>query len=455
MNNNLDCLLINPPDEFSRYPYLGLCYLCASLLEQGLKAEILDSAALGLPNKEIMEIISSKKPKIIGISIMSTTLRSAYQLIQLIQSNYPDGVIVVGGAHINADPEIIKVMGVTYGFRGDCEFVFPEFCKKILRNEEPKGLSGLIVNRKDTLKANKPAFIENLDLLPFPHYESLPLDKYFSLSSGLKTISTITSRGCPYRCIYCSKLQKAKIQYLSIENVVKQLELAIDRYNFQWIEFVDEIFTINRERTVEFCERIIESSLNFYWGCRTRADFIDDALLRLMKKAGCSKIYFGVESGSERIRFLDNKKISNEKYTEAVRLCHKNKIETMCYYIIGHPTETKEDIRKTIKFSLKLKSDLAYFFKMIPIPNSKLFEMASNSGQIAENIWTEYMLGKSQHPIYYPETVNKKTMDRLYRLAWIKFYLFTKRILYLLNFRFLYRSLREAHWVFISGRKYK
>ncbi len=455
----LDCLLINPPDDFSRYPYLGLCYIAGSLRNRGMTVEILDSVALGFKTGDVVNHILNKRPRIIGITVMSMTLPYCYSLIRHIQEKYPMSVIVVGGAHINADPNIIVDMNIRYGFRGECELVFPTFCESILKGEEPvRSIPGLIVNNNGVVCLNDPAFIEDLNTLPPPAYDLLPLNKYYSPSSSLKTISSITSRGCPYNCIFCSKLQQTKYRYLNTEKVLDQIDILINQMGIKRIEFVDEIFTLNKERVIELCHGIINRGYKFQWGCGTRADRIDEELLKIMKEAGCSKIGFGIESGVERVRFIDHKKITNEQINETIRLCQKYRIKSFGDYIFGHPTETLHEMKETLKYSLKLKTDIAYYAKMIPIPDSELFKIYTRSGVINSDIWKSYMLGKRPYPIYYPDTISKKSMDKIYKYAWIRFYLSPRRILQsinlLLNPRFLVKSVL-AFYALATGKKYK
>ncbi len=177
-----------------------------------------------------------------------------------------------------------------------------------------------------------------------------------------------------------------------------------------------------------------------------------------MQKAGCKKIGFGVESGVERVRFLDHKKISNKQISDAIKLCHKYNIISVCSFIFGHPTETKAEMKETLNFSIKIGSDYNYYSKMMPIPNSELFEIAKNTNKIPANIWRSYMLGEISHPIFYPDTVDQESMDRIYRWAWIRFYLSGRNIKQkfkvILSPRMFIRSLK-AFIILVSGKKYR
>lgn len=446
VQGTVDCILLNPPDDFSRYPYLGICFLAAMLRKRGIRVEILDSAALGYSIQDVVEHIKIKKPKIIGISVMSMMLHYSYELVQAIKRSYPEGIIVVGGAHIDADPEVIVPMGVPYGFWGECEFEFAAFCEQVLGGAMPKAMPGLIVNCKNQLDIGEPNLVSDLDSLPMPAYELLPLEKYYSPNTTLKTISFISSRGCPYHCVFCSKLQRKQFRHLSTENVINQLEELVGNLGIQWIEFVDEIFTFNRERVVELCEAIFVKNLKFHWGCGTRVDRVDASLLTLMKKAGCRKIGFGIETGVERVRFADGKRITNQQIIDIVKTCRSHGLLVGGSFIFGHPTETEEEMKQTVLFARNLGLNAVYFNKMIPIPDSNLFQTAIDTGMLEKDIWVDFMLGKRSYPLYTPEGVSADTISKIYKGAWFKTYFWPPNIWrnrsLLFNPKHLLRSIR-------------
>jgi anaerobic magnesium-protoporphyrin IX monomethyl ester cyclase len=261
-----------------------------------------------------------------------------------------------------------------------------------------------------------------LDALPMPAYDLLPLDRYFSPSTSLNTISFITSRGCPYNCAFCSKLRKKEYHYLSTEKVLQQIDVLVNSHGMQWIEFVDEIFTLHKERTLDICEQIRSKGLRFQWGMATRADAIDEELLVSLKRAGCKKISFGIETGSERVRFAAHKKITNQRIIESIRLCKKHAIKTMGDFIFGHPTETYDEMRQTVSFSRKCGLHYAYFSRMLPIPNSEIFESAVKAHEITPGIWVDFMKGQAPLPIYTPHGMSPDKIKRIYKRAWISMY---------------------------------
>lgn len=441
-----DCLLLNPPDDFSRYPYLGLCSLAASLRQRGVRVEILDSAALGYGVGDVLAHVEARRPRLIGLSAMSMTLPFSYRLLQGIGRCHPDGIVVVGGAHVNADPEILRSMGVPYGFRGECERTFADFGEQVLGGGAVPEVPGLIRNDDGRVIAAEPSIVDDLDSLPMPAYDLLPLERYYSPSTAQRAISFISSRGCPYNCAYCSKLERTRYRSLSAETVARQLEVLVGEHGMRWIEFVDEIFTLDRRRVVALCHAILDRELAFEWGAGTRPDHVDDELFALMRQAGCRKIGFGIETGVERVRFAVHKKITNDRIAEAVRLARKHGLKVMGSFIFGHPTETEAEMRQTVSFARKLGLNFAYFNKMIPIPNSELFETAKRQGAVSDRVWEDFMLGRCPYPIYTPEGADPQTVGRIYRRAWFSMYLWPPNIWrnrsIFLNPRHLWRSAK-------------
>ena len=442
----IDCLFINPRDLIGADAYIKLASLAGTLRLRNITSYIIEPAATHVSHSEIMEMIQSMAPSIVCIGALPSTLRDAYITINMIKDKFPEMVIILEGYHINADPTIILDMNIKYGIRGDAEYSFLEFCMCILNGKTPPSdLPGLVINENGALKANEPAFIREIDSLPIPAYDKLPIGNYYSASTNKTYMKFFTTRGCPYDCNFCASAPQMKYRMMSKENVVNQLNVLINQLDVEWIEFMDLTFTVNKKRTIEMCDAIIRSGIKFDWGCETRADKIDEELILKMKEAGCKKITFGVESGSEKIRYQTGKQISNEVFKKAFDLCRKHKIMTMANFILGHPDETAADMRETIRFARELKPFNVLFLRMIPLPDIEIFAQGVKKGEIAPDIWTQYMRGEIEHPVYYPTTISAKEMDRLFNRAYIHFYIsffaFKNYLPFIFDFGFMKKSL--------------
>ncbi len=449
--SKIDCLFINPRDLIGADAYLKLANLAGVLRSKNITAEIIEPAAAKITHNQIIEIIQSKQPSIICVAAFPSTLPDAYTTIQLIKENFPEKVIILEGYHVNADPSIITHLGIKYAIRGDSEYSFVEFCESILKGESPSvDLPGLVINNNGILKVNQQASIREIDSLPLPAYDLLPIGKYYSATTNKVYMKMFTTRGCPYDCNFCASAPQMNYRWLSNENVIKHLDVLVNKLGVEWVEFMDLTFTVSKKRTLELCDAIIQSGIRFDWGCETRADKIDEELIVKMKEAGCTKITFGVESGSEKIRNLTGKQISNEMFKKAFDLCRKHQIKTMANFIFGHPGETAEDMRQTIRFARELKPFNVLFLRMIPLPDVEVYAQGVKNGEIAKDIWVRYMKGEMGHPVYYPTTIAAKEMDRLYNLAYLRFYLSAFAIRNYLPFIFDFGFMKKSLGIFFK-----
>ena len=444
--DKIDCLFINPRDLIGADAYIRLAQYAAVLESNSISSEIIEPAASNISNLDIIEIIRRKQPVIICLGIFPSTLPDAYQMVNMIKEKFPQKTIVAEGYHINADPSILIHLGIPYGFRGDGEYSFAQFCSYVLNGKQPPAdLAGLVINQQGELKLNEAAFIKDIDTLPMPAYHLLPIGKYYSASTNKTYMKFFTTRGCPYDCNFCASAPQMKYRWLSTTNVINQIDVLVNKLGVEWIEFMDLTFTMSRKRTIEICDAIINSGINFDWGCETRADKIDEELILKMKAAGCKKITFGVEAGSEKVRFQTGKRIADSVFLHAFDLCRKHGIKTMANFIFGHPNETAAEMRTTIRFARQLKPFNVLFLRMVPLPDVQVFSLAVKAGEIQPDIWVKYMKGECGHPVYYPATITRQEMDRLYNRAYLSFYFsvfaFKNYLPFIFDFAFLRKSL--------------
>jgi anaerobic magnesium-protoporphyrin IX monomethyl ester cyclase len=420
------------------WAYLKFAGMAAELLKRGIACKILEPAIENLSNEAIIDQIRTSGSLIVCIGVQPSTLPDAYNLIKEIKGQLPGVTIAVEGYHINADPEIIIDLGVAYGFRGDVEFSFADFCESIL--------PGLISYTNYELRANNYAIVKHMDDLPNPAYNLLAIGKYFSASHNKKIMFVNTSRGCPYKCNFCANASQLTYRHYSNGRVMEQLKELVRLHGIQWVEFLDLTFTISKKRTSELCRAIIDENLQLEWACQTRVDLVDEELLRLMYLAGCRKIAFGVESGSEKIRNSAIKPIANIEYLRVFALCKKVGIKTMANFVFGHPGETVADMEETIKFALKLKPFNAVFIRMVPLPDVDVFQTGIKEKQFDKLIWRDYMKGEREHPLYHSPHVTMQQVDKAYRKAFLLFYLSPHTLInYLplfINPFYLYRVVR-------------
>jgi radical SAM superfamily enzyme YgiQ (UPF0313 family) len=446
----IDCLFINPRDLIGADAYIKLANLAGVLRTNGLTSEIIEPAATNVSHSQILDVIKTRSPKVICIGIFPSTLHDAYVTVNLIREQFPEIPIVAEGYHVNAVPEIVQQLNIPYGIRGDADYAFLELCQSILQQRlPPKDLPGLITYKDEELSVNEPAFIRDIDSLPMPAFDLLPIGSYYSASTNKVYMKFFTTRGCPYDCNFCASAPQMNYRYLSTQNVIQQLTVLVTQLGVQWVEFMDLTFTVSKKRTQEICDAIIQSGLQFDWGCETRADKIDEELVVKMKAAGCKKITFGVESGSEKIRYQTGKRIDNNTFKKAFALCRKHGLKTMANFILGHPGETAHDMQASIKFARELKPFNVLFLRMIPLPDVEVYTQGVKNGEVDPDVWIKYMKGEIGHPVYYPRSVSPSEMDKLYKKAYLHFYLSPLAIKNYLPFLFDFAFMRKSLSIFL------
>lgn len=252
---------------------------------------------------------------------------------------------------------------------GEMEF----FLEKLCLNEPLENVPGIIYRRENKIIQNEPKFVEEMDNLPIPAYDLIDLKNY-------STVGVKTTRGCPFNCSFCLlggttiKHGFRKYGWMSAKRVVDELELLQDKYNIKRVYFLDETFTIPKNRVTAICNEIKNRNLKLTWYCQTRSDCVDYNLLKTMKEANCTLVQFGVESGSQSSLQNISKKIQLSQTEKAFRWSHQLGLNTGVFLIYGLPNETTEDIRKTLNFTMGLKPDIVQISTATPLPGTKFYE---------------------------------------------------------------------------------
>ena len=259
-------------------------------------------------------------------------------------------------------------------------------------------------------------FYRDLDELPVPARDLLPYKRYFSIISKGRLTTVCPGRGCPFACGFCFKQpQDSLIRYRSPKLVVDEIEEVIDKYGINEINFVSDTLTANRDFITGLCQEMIDRKIKLPWIAPTRADCITLELLKLMKKAGCRSLRFGVESGSPGILKLMNKDIDKKKMSQVFKWAKSEKIESFAYLIIGYISETEETIRETLDFVKELKPDLLMYNIATPLPGTRLFEQAVEAKLVEADYWKKFVLDENYPRIPYLFKDTEEWIGRAYR----------------------------------------
>jgi radical SAM superfamily enzyme YgiQ (UPF0313 family) len=255
-------------------------------------------------------------------------------------------------------------------------------------------------------------------------------DAYSSLLAGVKSTTMVTSRGCPYKCVFC-KLHMQKLSARSPELVADEFE-AIAKAGFENVDLYDDTFTWHRERVLKICEAIIRRRIEIEWSVRARVDKVDYEMLEKMKKAGCRRIHFGIESGNDLVLKASRKGITRDQARRAVQTAKGLKFEILTYYMIGFLDETLNDTRDTYQFARELDTDYVAFAVLVPYPGTAVYQDALKRGIIPEDYWKSFAQNPAPDytiPYLIENSMSRDTMLRFVNQSHFRFYWRPRRLL--------------------------
>ncbi|MBW2993395.1 B12-binding domain-containing radical SAM protein [Candidatus Woesearchaeota archaeon] len=448
-------VLINPRVLDTPNHPLGILYVAACLEKENFDIEVIDSnfdeSAVNIAKKAL-----SLKPEIIGLGSTTPQFIHALNIASEIKktSNIP---IILGGVHPTILPqEVLRNNCVDFAVIGEGEETFPELCMALMNNKPLTNIHGIGYKDKDKIIFTKPReLITDLNSLPFPARHLLPSKWYFAPPRirGVWTKSTATimaSRGCPYRCIYCSShlMFGRRVRFRTPENIIKELKHLREKYKIDSVWFADDTFTLNPEWVTKFCNLLKQQKWkNFKWAAQARVNTVSYNLLKLMKSAGCVQLDFGVESGSPRILKILKKDITPEKVIEAFRISKKAKLLRFASFMIGIPGETEKDLEQTEKLALRIKPDYTDFLYTVPYPGTELFDLAKKHG-VLDNVadYSKWILGKqTDKPVMYTTIPKEKLIKWRSRLH--NHFFFRNYKTFLGNPKFLFGGIK----IFLTG----
>jgi len=417
-------VLINPPipgkSPALKVPPLGIGYLAGALRQQGVSVKIIDAPALNLDQEAIARAVSALKPEIIGITATTPLSNSAYQLAKKLRDQ--TRWLILGGPHPSAVQSKIfqECPELDFGFRGEAEDQFPELVKLLLSGEKSPDLPGLI-SRKNS---RAPVLISDLDQLPFPAWDLMPMKKYrHPLSPGKRIATIISSRGCPYQCIFCDQsVCGTRFRPRSPENVLAEISELQQRWKVRHLIFYDDLFTREPERVMQICRLILARGIKIKWKCEGRVNLVNPEMLSWMKRAGCEVIAYGIESAHQKSLDWLNKGVTLDQIREAVKLTRQAGIKTLGYFIFGIPAETYQDEIQTIEFAVSLGLDYVQFGSLSPFPGSKLYQMAIEKGWYQEAAGPGPEEYGERRPLLITDYWSEDKLRRILREAYRRFY---------------------------------
>lgn len=372
-------VLLQPPGlckTFTRsgsvYPPLGLCQLkavdCYDLMQ------VIDAEGLGFSDEQTQQLIKKMQPQIVGLTATSFTLDIVEKWAKFCKTQ--NAIVIVGGPHARLDPVGIfkSCPSADIVVRGEGECIINELILQILNQKMDKSLPGVCYRNKRHIDS-KILKVDDFSKIPFPVMNFLPIANYWCPDALNRPMLTMmTTRGCPYICAFCSSpaVMGKKVRGWSVEQVINELKYLYFELNIKEISFVDDVFTINRKRTLQLCNEMVKNQIRITWFCNARADHIDEEIAKSLQQAGCHQVYLGFESGSQSILDNINKRATIEKLINGAVILKKYGINRSIGFVIGLPGETDDTVTQSIKLAQQIKPERLQFTRFTPLVGSPL-----------------------------------------------------------------------------------
>ena len=339
---------------------------------------LLDAIAEELNVEEVLNRIEEINPHLIVSITGFECIDEDMKVIDTIKSKFPSSKTIIFGHYATQfAEEILDNIVVDYIILGEPDLIFSELYDCLKKGQDTSNIKGIVYKGKknEVIKQHGNGRIPDPNILPMPSYELLKFENYYEPFMQNPFVMIQTARGCPYACNYCVKSFGRQLTTLEPQRIINEILLLKEQFNIKSIRFIDDTFTVNPKRVIELCRLMIDRDLDMEWSCLARADTVNDEMLMWMKKAGCKRIFFGIESGSQKILDYYNKEIKVEEALTNLLLCSKYGIETVGWFMVGMPNETREDFEQSVEFAIKAKLNYILVSELIPYPGTPLFEI--------------------------------------------------------------------------------
>jgi radical SAM superfamily enzyme YgiQ (UPF0313 family) len=430
-------------DKKLEYP-IFLAYTVSLLKEAGVETAFLDGVCEELGIEAYAAAVRRIAPDFIAMETSTPSIDHDLESVRRIKALLPKTRIALMGSHatyfhqeiLRDNPDVDAVI------RGEFEITTREAALALKRGTPLAAVAGLTLRDGGAIRVtpDRP-FDPDLDRWPYPDRDTIPIEKYQTAQyQGRKGTFMLSSRGCPHRCTFClwpGTMVGRDFRARAPEAVVDEMEHLARRYGVDDIYFDDDTMTIDRERLLKICRLIQERRLGLHWIAMGRVDNMDEELLTEMRKAGCDNMYLGVESGSEELLRRMKKGISLSQVERAFRMARRAGIKTQAFFMLGGPGETKETLKQTIDFAVRLDPDNAQFSAAVPYPGTEMYEESLRKGYLKARTWEDYA---ARDIVLETETLSRLDLEKARLEAYRRFYL---RPRFILRTALRLRSLKE------------
>lgn len=429
------CRITNEPSlkevmgNFGVIPSISLLYVAAILEKLGIELLYLDLMAMRLNKDEALARLRHFQPDLIGFTIYTSHFHHAMEWVRYFKE-HTGADIMVGGVHTQIYPiETLKyIPQIDYVLVGEAEMVLPPFIAAYQRGEPPADLPGVVWRQGEEIRfAGFPPECQDLDSVPFPARHLVPNEAYYNFISEKKNYTVVnTSRGCPFRCIFCEAAGKPWRARTPV-HVVDEFEQCYVQHGIREVDIFDSSFTISKKRVIEICRELKRRGLHreMIWDVRSRVDTIDEEMLVELKEAGCYRIFYGVESGNPQILKTLRKAADLKRMEHIITLTKKIGISTFAYFLVGCPGETLQTVRETVEFAKRLPLDFCIFNRLTAFPKTALYEKYYLPNA-SRDFWAEYISRPEPLEEFmgrpWLQSLTKRQVDELTHSAMLEFY---------------------------------
>ncbi len=383
---------------YSMLPPLGVMYLASYLREQmeDVECRIVDQTIEKVPFRDIAEMIRTWRPDMVGLSALSAETKALHRTAAVAKQIRPETIVVAGGPHPSAYAE--RVMGdghFDYVVLGEGELTFHDLVDAIRRGQNVDGIDGLVYRRNGQIKENpRVRYIQDLDALPYPAWDLIAIRKYkhytrMSHTGTRDYMAVFTSRGCPFSCLYCHNMFGKGFRKRSPEKVFEEFRQLYTRYGIREFEIIDDIFNLDLDRAKRICDLIIQSGMKIRMTFPNgiRGDRMDQELITKLARAGTIFMAFAVETATPRLQKMLRKNINLEKIRKNISLSRTAGIICQGFFMLGFPTETREELQATVDFAVDSDLHAAQLFMVNPFEGTALADMAIAMGKPVHTKW--------------------------------------------------------------------
>ena len=440
-------LLVKPYQKVTagvQSPQLGILTLTSCIRDRfrgNVDVRILDMKLEQMESEGLIPLLKTFNPDVIGMSALNFEAQASYRIADTAKKHNPDIITVIGGPYaLNASEKILQESNIDWVFEGPADNTFPEALMRIARSADPgTDLPGFSRKMADgSLYISKVRdFIKDMDTLPMPAWDLVDFDRYAKHPNhaanlkGKRYAPMFTSRGCPYLCSYCHDIFTKKFVYHSPERVVAEIELLYTKYGVDEFHIEDDIFNLHKPRVQAIMGEVARrwpGKMKFAFPNGLRGDILDQETVDVMCEAGTYAATIAMETVTPRLQDMVEKYLDIDKASNAIKMFTDKGLQVTAAFMLGFPTETRQEIKATIDFALKSNLTLAYFFTVIPQPGTPLFDLALKENEQITRDAAKVDSGSLRCFTSWYERVYNYPLGNVIRWANIRFYFHPKRI---------------------------